>query len=497
MVEQNLRLEETLAPEVAATLIDLAQLAQRAGSATFDTVGIVADELLGRLLVLCAAQRGALLLGVDEHDVPEQPSSPSSTRPTTFRALALHGIGEEEAHALLTAFSSTGANAQPGPDMTCWITYRLPLGEFMVESEQSYQDVLFPQEIDALPSNGASPTLVRQPVHALVVIGWTTEKDSECAWVVARGHRLLPFVVAAVSSVIVTILLVERLHELEAARMRDSLREMELLKAELLGTVSHELRSPLASIKGYAATLLRHERRISREERHQFLLAINEASDRLEVIIERLLEMSQLETGEVIIQRSPMNLARLATEAIAAIEERVSERLPGRFTFTLSLEHADGTPAPGVPLILADQRRMREVLDSLLENAVKYSPGGGVIKVILRPVTHMQTTQGGLPSVDQTDAPGQLSTHIPQRILEILVCDTGMGIPVEHLERIFDRFHRVDTRLTREVNGLGLGLAICKRIVELHNGLIWAENRSNGKGSVFHVRLPIDEIPKS
>src|SRR5260370_5441466 len=105
--------------------------------------------------------------------------------------------------------------------------------------------------------------------------------------------------------------------------MRDALREMELLKAELLGTVSHELRSPLASIKGYAATLLRHERRISREERHQFLLAINEASDRLEVLIERLLEMSQLETGEVIIQRSPIDLAHLATDAITAIYARI------------------------------------------------------------------------------------------------------------------------------------------------------------------------------
>ncbi len=497
MVEQNLRLEESLAPEVAATLIDLAQLAQRAGSATFDATGRVAHELLARLLVLCAAQRGALLLGVDEHVAPEQPSSPSSTRPTTFRVLALHGIGEEEAHALLTAFPSTGANAQPDPAMTCWITYRLPLGEFMVESEQSYQDVLFPQEIDALPSNGASPTLVRQPVHTLMLIGWTTEKDSECAWVVARGQRLLPFVVAAVSSVIVNILLVERVHELEAARMRDSLHEMELLKAELLGTVSHELRSPLASIKGYAATLLRHERRISREERHQFLLAINEASDRLEVLIERLLEMSQLETGEVTMQRSVVDPAHLAAEAMAALDERISEQLPGRFVFTLSLEHADGTPAPGVPLILADQRRLREVLDNLLENAVKYSPGGGVIKMILRPVTHMQTTQGRLPSVDQNDVPGQHSTHSPQRMLEMLICDTGIGIPDEHLERIFDRFHRVDTRLTREVNGLGLGLAICKRIVELHNGLIWAENRSNGKGSVFHMRLPIDEIANS
>ncbi len=497
MVEQHLRLEESLAPEVAATLIDLAQVAQHAGSATFDGVGAVAHELLARLLVLCAAQRGAILLGVDEHDAPEQSSSPTSVRPKIFRALALHGIGEEEAQALLTAFPSTGAHAQPDPAMTCWITYRLPLGEFRLESVQSSQDVLSPQEVNALPIDGASPMLVRQPVQALLVIGWTTENDNECALVVERGHRVLPFVVDAVSSVIVSILLVERIHELEAARIRDSLREMELLKAELLGTVSHELRSPLASIKGYAATLLRHERHISREERHQFLLAITEASDRLEVIIERLLEMSQLETGEVTLQRAPLNLARLATEAMAAIEERISAHLPGRFTFALSLEHADGTPATSIPLVLADQRRLREVLDNLLENAVKYSPGGGVIKVILRPVTHMQTTQGGLPSLDQNDAPGQHSTPMPRRMLEILVCDTGIGIPDEHLERIFDRFHRVDTRLTREASGLGLGLAICKRIVELHNGLIWAENTSKGEGSVFHVRLPIDEIPKS
>jgi signal transduction histidine kinase len=496
MVEQPVRLAESLAPEVAATLIDLAQLAHHAGSATFDGVGAVAHDLLARLLALCAAQRGAILLGVDEHEAPLPSSSPSAVRPKAFRALAVQGIGEAEAQALLTAFPATGANAQPDPEMTCWITYRLPIGEFLVESEQSSQYVLSSQEIDVMPIDGASPTLVRQPVQALLVLGWTTENDSECALVVERGHRVLPFVVDAVSSVIVSLFLVERIHELEAARMRDSLREMELLKAELLGTVSHELRSPLASIKGYAATLLRHERRISREERHQFLLAITEASDRLEVIIERLLEMSQLETGEVILQRSVVDPARLAAEAIAAIEERMSGHLPGHFTFVLSLEHADGTPATGIPLVLADRRRLREVLDNVLENAVQYSPGGGAIKVILRPVTHIQTIQSEQPSLNQNDAPGQHSTHIPRRMLELLVCDSGMGIPDEQLERIFDRFHRVDTRLTRETSGLGLGLAICKRIVELHNGFIWAENTSNGNGSVFHVRLPIDEIPK-
>lgn len=495
MVEQKLPLQGPLAPEVAAALVDLAQLAQYAGSATIDALDSVADKMLARLLALCAAQRGAVLLGIDERESSEQHSSPSTSHPKTLRALALDGIGEQEAHAFLTTIPSSAADVQSGPDMTCWITYRLSIGDFMVESEQPYQQILSPHEAMIAPFDGAPPESVRQPLHAILVIGWTTEDDSECASAVERGHRLLPFVADAAGAVIVNILLVERIHELQASRNRHALREMELLKAELLGTVSHELRSPLASIKGYAATLLRHERRISREERHQFLLAINEASDRLEIIIRRLLEMSQLETGAITIHRSPVDLAHLANEAIAAIEEGVSDRLPGRFVFKLSLEHADGAPAHSVPLILADPRRMREVLDSLLENAVKYSPGGGLIKVVVHPVILVQSAMLEASQLNQDKADVQQLMHMPRQMLEILVCDNGIGIPVEHLERIFDRFHRVDTRLIREVNGLGLGLAICKSIVEMHDGLIWAENRSNGKGSIFHVRLPLDEIP--
>jgi len=170
--------------------------------------------------------------------------------------------------------------------------------------------------------------------------------------------------------------------------------------------------------------------------------------------------------------------------------------LPGRFVFGLQLENAEGSVSQSVPLILADPRRLREVFDNLLENAITYSPEGGVVKVSIRPVVQGQTSLKGAPTAaSKLQSDGLSTTHIPRKMLEMCVTDSGQGIPVEHLERIFDRFHRVDTRLTREVNGLGLGLAICKRIVELHNGVIWAENKPHGRGSAFYVRLPMSEIP--
>ena len=238
---------------------------------------------------------------------------------------------------------------------------------------------------------------------------------------------------------------------------------------------------------------MRHERRLAREERHQFLLAITEASDRLEVIIERLLEISQFETGQVRIDRAPVDMAHLAGEAIAAIQERVEAASPRHFVFGLRLKRADSTPADAVPLIVADQRHLREMLDNLLENAVNYSPGGGAIDVTIRPVVQIHpVAKDTAPRQDGENPPGG---HVPRSMLEICVSDSGQGIPDGHLQRIFERFHRVDTRLTRETNGLGLGLTICKRIVELHDGLIWAKNRPRGEGAAFYVRLPIDEPP--
>lgn len=259
---------------------------------------------------------------------------------------------------------------------------------------------------------------------------------------------------------------------------------------EVMAMVSHELRGPLASIKGYASTLLRQGRRISSEERQEFLLAIAEASTRLEISINRLLEMSELETGAIHLERAPTNVARLAREAMTAVEQRVAAQSQHMFSFNLRLVDVPGTFEPAEYVMMADQRRLREVLDHLLENALNFSPQGGAIDVILRFVP-LQANPGGQAS--GTDAAGE---HAGVRVLEICVCDNGLGIPPEHLDRIFERFHRVDIGLTREVNGLGLGLAICKRIMELHQGSIWAESCAAG-GSAFHLLLPVeeDEIP--
>lgn len=270
---------------------------------------------------------------------------------------------------------------------------------------------------------------------------------------------------------------------------------------ELLSSMSHELRSPLASIKAYATTLLRRDQRLSRAQRQEFLLAIDEASDRLAVVIERLLEMAQLETGTLLLERSVVNLVQLVREAIAD-----AKRLQGasgslnattasgqqRGALSLRLEDLGGVAGPEELFIQADRHQLRKVLDHLIENAINYSPEGGAIDVVLRPVP--TSAHRELSDVSQHRGDDGHSGQTPtlpgdQEVIEISVADHGMAIPAEHLAQVFEPFYRVDTRLSREVNGLGIGLAICKRLVELHGGRIWVES-TVGAGSTFHVWLP-------
>lgn len=251
---------------------------------------------------------------------------------------------------------------------------------------------------------------------------------------------------------------------------------------ELLATIGHEFRSPLTVINGYTSTLLRRSQELPQEEHDEFLHIIQQASQHLEFLLSRLLEIAELEAGIVQIEVSPVDLLALAREAIAFAHRHIPEPLRDRFTFQLQCRDEDGKQTEEVPPVKGDGRCVRKVLEHLLENAIRYSPEGGRIDVITRPAP-----QGRMAGAHD-------QARDSQTFLEVCVCDFGLGIPEEHLERIFEHFYRVDTRLTREVYGLGLGLTICKHLVALHHGRIWAESCPEG-GSAFHVWLPCKEVP--
>jgi signal transduction histidine kinase len=135
-----------------------------------------------------------------------------------------------------------------------------------------------------------------------------------------------------------------------------------------------------------------------------------------------------------------------------------------------------------LPLVQADPRLLRDALDNLLENALQYSPSGGTIHIALQEVDLPQTAAGG-----GADPVAEGTTLA--RAVVISVQDAGMGLPAEHLPRVLERLHRVETGLTRDGTGLGLGLAIVARIVGLHGGVVWGES-TLGEGSTFYLALP-------
>jgi two-component system OmpR family sensor kinase len=251
---------------------------------------------------------------------------------------------------------------------------------------------------------------------------------------------------------------------------------------ELLATIGHEFRTPLTVIEGYTLTLLRRAQELTQEERDEFLQMIQQASKHMEFLVTRLLEIAELEAGIFQLECNVVDIPSLAREAIALTHRHIPEPLRDRFTFHLECRDELGMQTDEVPHIKGDESCLRKVLEHLLENAIRYSPEGGRIDVITRPAP-----QGRI-----------VSEHDQSRknpsFLEICVCDFGLGIPDESLEHIFEHFYRVDTRLTREVYGLGLGLTLCKHLVALHRGRIWAESCPDG-GSAFHVWLPLEELP--
>ncbi|MFA4836114.1 MAG: PAS domain S-box protein [Dehalococcoidia bacterium] len=237
----------------------------------------------------------------------------------------------------------------------------------------------------------------------------------------------------------------------EQARETEMLRRVDKLRGELLSNVSHELRTPLAIIKGYSTLILNYEERLNADEKRHYLSSIDKATDRLEELIDHLLDMSRMEAGTFRLEKSLVNFSELLQETVA--EMRV--RSP-RHRITLKMPKR-------LPLVNIDPRRVRQILNNLVDNAVKYSREETTVAV--------QARRKGSE-------------------LLISVSDQGLGIPAEHLDKVFERMHRVEQGRGQFIPGMGLGLSIAKRLAEVHGGKIWVESEV-GKGSTFFFTLPL------
>ncbi len=228
-------------------------------------------------------------------------------------------------------------------------------------------------------------------------------------------------------------------------------KRLEHLKDEFLSLVSHELRTPLHHIKGFASTLLQTDVTWDPETQRDFLESINREADRLANLVDKILHFSRLRAGVMPLEKAWWSICDLV-DAVT----RHHSRTYGR--------HIDVHVADDVPLIYVDGREIEIVLRNLLENAEKYSPPHGNIR--------LQVWQEGAD-------------------VHFTVTDEGPGIPPEDRERIFDHFYRGNGE-RHHTPGTGLGLAICRRIVEAHGGRIWVEDAPGG-GACFHFTIPLQE----
>ena len=233
------------------------------------------------------------------------------------------------------------------------------------------------------------------------------------------------------------------------------LEELERLRAEFLGMVSHELRTPLTSIKGAAATLTEEVSDLDPAEMLQFFRIIGEQADRMRDLIGDLLDVARIETGTLPVSPEPVAAAVLVDEARSRFQSG-----GGRSNLVIDLP-------PDLPRVMADRRRIVQVLNNLLSNAARHSNELSPIRV----------------------AAAQDGVHVA-----FSVADDGVGVPAERLPHLFRKFSRLDgEELGREIGGSGLGLAICKGIVEAHGGRIRAESDGPGLGSRFTFTVPAVE----
>ncbi len=251
----------------------------------------------------------------------------------------------------------------------------------------------------------------------------------------------------------------------------DRLKELDRLKSNFLATVSHELRTPLTSIIGYSEMLSEGIAGELTGEQREFVLTIHEKGQQLLELIKGLLDLSKLESGTMSLRKTDIDVVPVIRDVAQTLTPTARKK-----SVDLSVR-AEGA----LPTVWGDTERLRQVFLNLTENALKFTPEGGAVTLRALP-SFMERSGDG-------DTSGFVLMNTRRAAIEVRVEDTGIGIPVDERQRVFDAFYQVDGSSTREHGGTGLGLSIVRRLVDAHDGSVHIEQNSPS-GAVFVVRLP-------
>jgi signal transduction histidine kinase len=255
-------------------------------------------------------------------------------------------------------------------------------------------------------------------------------------------------------------------HNARLSRAVARLEELDRLKSNFLATMSHELRTPLTSVIGYAEMLAEGLAGPISQDQKDYLTTILGKADQLLGLITAVLDVSSLESGRLAIERAALSLGDLVASELATFAPQA-----GRRGIAIQIDACPDT------LVVGDRRKIRQVVTSLVSNAVKFTPDRGKVSIALR--------RGPLTG----HAPGPGSDGDVRPAIQLVVTDSGIGISRDQIAKIFEPFFQVDSSSTRAFGGTGLGLTLAKAYVEAHGGRIWVDT-TPGQGSTFTATFP-------